>query len=126
MPGILLILTTRKLHSAPRVLREIEALAGKFEIYAVGHTSPKQETLVKFIDVKTIRRSTAERAIDIIFRLFRLNAPVLKTLSQRYTDIKDLVVKINPTLIITHEPHFLPFLKKLNFLIYQMNILLSQ
>jgi len=113
MSETLLILTTRNLQSAPRVLREIQALAGNYEIYAAGYAPPKPETQVKFIDVRTIRRSSVERAIDIIFRSIRLNPPIFKNLSQRFTDIKELVAKLKPKLIITHEPHFLPYLTKL-------------
>lgn len=109
----LLILTTRKLHNAPRVLREIQALAGDFNIITVGYTPAESIKPVEFIETKTIRQSWAERIVNIISRVFRINPPVIESLSLRLSDLKELVVRTRPVVIITHEPHFLPFLMKL-------------
>lgn len=109
----LLILTTRKLHTAPRVLREIQALAEDYKIITLGHTPAETITSVEFIDVKTIRQSLSERIVNIVSRMLRINPPLIEALSLRLADIKNLVDKTSPDVIITHEPHFLPYLKKL-------------
>lgn len=112
IPSIL-ILTTRKLHTAPRVLREILVLEDNYKIVTVGHTPAESATSVDFIEAKTIRQSLSERIINIVSWFLRVNPPVIETLSLRFSDIKDMVARVDPTIIITHEPHFLPYLKKL-------------
>jgi hypothetical protein len=110
---VILILTTRNLHTAPRVLREIQALASEYAITTVGHTPAESMGAVKFIEAKTIRQSLSERIVNIVSRILRINPPVIEALSLRLADIKDLIDKTRPVVIITHEPHFLPYLKKL-------------
>lgn len=109
----LLILTTRKLHNAPRVLREIQALASDYKIITVGHTPPESTEMVEFINVNEIRYSFFERVINTISRLIRITSPIVKSFSLRYRDINNLITRTQPDIIITHEPHFLPYLKKL-------------
>jgi hypothetical protein len=108
-----LILTTRKLHTAPRVLREIQVLANDYRIVTVGHTPAESTIPVEFIDAKTIRQSLPERIVNIISRVLRVSPPLIGSLSLRLSDIKHLVERTRPEVIITHEPHFLPYLKKL-------------
>jgi hypothetical protein len=112
MPN-LLILTTRKLNTAPRVLREIQALAKDYTISAVGHTRPDSTTPVRFIHVSKIGQSFTERIVNIAARLMRVSPPVLESISTRLSDLRKLVDDTEADIIIAHEPHFLPFLKKL-------------
>ncbi len=107
----LLILTARNLHTAPRVLREIQALAGDYQIYAVGTTPISGD--FRFIESSTIRQSLLERFINIGLRLVRQNIKVIEGVSLRLKDLESLINKVQPLIIITHEPHFLPYLKKL-------------
>jgi hypothetical protein len=105
----LVIFTTRHLASAPRVLREIQALHPNHTIVTVG-ISAINDPAIKFVNVNSIRQSTAERIINIAFRLFGYKAPVFSGISLRLKDIEAIIKSVNPKFVITHEPHFLPFL----------------
>ncbi len=109
----LLILTTRNLNNAPRVLREIKALASEYTIIVVGHTPPQSTLMVEFININLIRYSFFERIINTISRFIHISTPIVGLFSLRNQDINKLIVKTQPDIIITHEPHFLPYLKKL-------------
>jgi hypothetical protein len=108
----ILILTTRNLKSAPRVYREIKALYKSYNILCVGTQAPDASLDVSFIHADSLRASFVERLINISRRLL-LFTPIMNRLSARLSKLEDLIVETSPVVVISHEPHFLPYLNKL-------------
>lgn len=111
-----LILTIRPLHKAPRVLRQIETIKSKTTITAIGTTDPKIQG-VKFIDyykifaLGKIKRRLLKFKRSLYKRIPIHTEPVnaisldTKTFHKR---LKCLISEINPTVVIIHEPNWLP------------------
>jgi glycosyltransferase involved in cell wall biosynthesis len=111
-----LILTIRPLHKAPRVLRQIETIKAKTTITAIGTTDPKIQG-VEFIDYSKvfalgkIKRRLLKLKRSLYKRIGITTEPVntisldAKTFQKR---LKCLINEINPTVVIIHEPNWLP------------------
>lgn len=108
-----LIVTNRTLHNAPRVIRTIDALQDRFEIYTVGLTPPQQKVKAHF-SRSVVRESVTNRVIR------KFNRSVLKRyIPWTYTEpvklrkIRLLVSRLKPDLVICHECEDLPYLASL-------------
>lgn len=104
----ILILTTRPLHNGPRMIREIEALKGGFEIVATG-TTPLHDHKVEFISSDSFLFSHFEYTIGKIFRVLTFNRTYLGKYYSTQKKINKLLERVKPDLIIVHEPAYLPY-----------------
>jgi len=108
----LLIFSSRTAHNAPRIIREVNALAPAFEIYLTGSTPLKQDNVqenihednhIPFFDRLVhyaLRKITRGRPVTLAFPL---------TLRQRAR----LVQRIRPDVVIIHEPENMPYFIRL-------------
>ncbi len=112
MSPIILILTTRNLNSAPRVYREIKALQDSYRIICVGTEAPSSSLGVEFISSDHLAPSPVERLINIVRRLL-LFPPIINSFSKRLSELDKIVADLSPQIVISHEPHYLPFLANL-------------
>lgn len=108
----LLIFSSRTNHNAPRIIREVNALAPAFEIYLTGSTPLEQENVrenihednyIPFFDRLvhyTLRKVTHGRPLAWVFPF---------SLKHRAR----LVNRIRPDVIVIHEPENMPYFIKL-------------
>ena len=111
-----LILTRRPLHKAPRVLRPIEVIRDRTTITALGTSDPEING-VRYIDYNQhFALGKARR------RLLKYKRSIYKRIGKRFDQIntlqlddnrfniklKTLISQIKPTVIIIHEPEWLP------------------
>lgn len=104
----ILILTTRPLHNGPRMIREIEALKNDFELVATG-TTPPHDSKVGFIHSDTFLFSHFEYTLGKIYRVLNFNKTFLGKYPSTQRKIKSLLEKVNPDMVIVHEPAYLPY-----------------
>ena len=111
-----LILTLRPLHKAPRVLRQIEAIRERTTITTVGTSAPEING-VRFIDYN--RHFALGKARK---RFLKYKRSIYKRIGKRFdtintltlddtefnTRLNNLISKIKPTVIVIHEPEWLP------------------
>lgn len=108
-----LIITTRNLRNAPRVIREIDILyKNGYKIWAIGNTPPNQDN-IEYIPVSKIKKNLLEQFLSITSKVFRTIPPCSTLLSKRLRSLFDIVHSLQPDIIISHEPDFLPYLIKL-------------
>jgi hypothetical protein len=106
----ILIFSKRTLHNAPRVIREIEVLKNHFNVFAIGETHPTDGTVIH----ENIY--TQRLFFDIVYNrikgiLFRLN--IVKHYISRFSRIDQFIIKNKISIIIIHEPIFLPLAVRL-------------
>lgn len=104
----ILILTTRPLHNGPRIIREIEALKGDFEIVATGTTPPHLKE-VEFIHSDKFIFTHLEYTIGKIYRVFTFNRTYLGKYATTQWKINNLLKQVKPDIVIVHEPAYLPY-----------------
>lgn len=105
----ILILTTRPLHNGPRMIREIEALKGEFELVATGMTPPHDQQ-VEFISSDTFLFSHFEYTLGKIIRVLTFNRTYLGKYFSTQKKINKLLERVKPDLVIVHEPAYIPYL----------------
>ncbi len=106
----ILIFSKRTLHDAPRVIREIEVLKDDFIIFSLGETKPTDGTVIH----ENIY--TQRSLFDIVYNrikgiLFRLN--IVRHYISRFSRIDQFIIKNKISIIIIHEPVFLPLAVRL-------------
>lgn len=101
----ILIFSKRPFHNSPRIIREIEALNSNFNIYAIGETKPLNNS-TKFEYIYDLR-TTLDKLLNKINYIFRSLLGIKLTIP-RYSKVSDFVVRYNISLLIIHEPIFLP------------------
>jgi hypothetical protein len=105
----LLIISKRNLHTAPRVIREIETFKNNFNVIAVGYVNPNQATN-QLLDIKQYDLSIVDKLIRKIF----LTVPLVKkhfynhVYLSEYKKLKTLVQQQQPKILIIHETEMLP------------------
>ncbi|MGI9191232.1 MAG: glycosyltransferase [Chitinophagaceae bacterium] len=115
----LLIVTQRTLHTAPRVIREIEALQADFKIHTIGITAPKQ-TVQSHMHSAFLKESTAFKAFRKLRRVL-LNRYIARTHIQKskLRRVEKLLHDIKPAIVICHEcfdvPYFAALKEKYGF-----------
>jgi hypothetical protein len=108
-----LIITDRTLHSAPRVIRTIDALKNEFELFTVGITPPAFEVAAHY-NRKTIQEGFAYRVFRKINRDYRG-----KYIPDNYIDkgklyrIKKILDAVEPDIVICHECFDVPYMAHL-------------
>lgn len=108
-----LIITDRTLHSAPRVIRTIDALKNEFELFTVGITPPAFEVAAHY-NRKTIQEGFAYRVLRKINRDYRG-----KYIPDNYIDrgklyrIKKILDAVEPDIVICHECFDVPYMAHL-------------
>lgn len=105
----LLIVTQRTLHTAPRIIREIEALQGEFRIHTIGLTPPKAAVqshthsgiLVESVGFKALRK----------LRRVVLNRYIARTHIQKskLRRVNKLLHDLKPAVVICHECYDVPY-----------------
>lgn len=109
----ILIITERTLHSAPRVIRAIDALDGHFEIHTVGLSMPVKP-VQSHTDRKIIRESNFGRVIRKIRRdYFGHFVPLKLDSSSKSRKIEKLIRGIKPDIVMCHECIDIPYVVKL-------------
>lgn len=106
----LLIFTKRLLHNSPRIIREIDALKNTYNVYAIGESKPTDNS-VKYENIYNQRTFFDILLNKINFSLKKLSGNSLFT--PRFSKIEKFVVEHNISLLIIHEPVFLPLAVKL-------------
>jgi glycosyltransferase involved in cell wall biosynthesis len=112
----LLILTTRDLRSAPRIIRQVEALVGNYQIDVVGHNKMSNQ-YVRSVDYNSVV-SLFEKVINkFLNSLIAIGIPL--RIAHQYYSLKRLITKQKYKVIIVHQLEHLPMLlslrNKLNF-----------
>ncbi len=103
----ILIITTRYIYSAPRVLREIIFFSKENEVYCIGHTKNNSFNInAKIFEIYNFRNfiDILENQINKIFKLER---------HLKYRKIKTFIKRNNIHVIIIHEPELLEYGLKL-------------
>lgn len=101
----ILIFSNRKISSAPRILREIDALKDHYEIHITGEeTEFKSEHAYSCI---YSFRSIGDKIKSRINRLFKRETPL------SYSGIESYIKENQISILIIHEPHFLPLAHQL-------------
>lgn len=105
----LLIVTQRTLHTAPRVIREIEALQADFRIHTIGLTAPKQ-SVHTHMHSAFLQESTAFKALRKLRRVI-LNHYIARTHIQKskLRRVDKLLYDIKPAIVICHECYDVPY-----------------
>lgn len=105
----LLIVTDRTLHSAPRVIREINALGKHYRIHTIGRTAPRVP-VESHTDSQLLRNSLLARAFNRIQRdLFGRYVPFIERYPLRQIRFERLLHRIKPDIVLCHEPFDLPY-----------------
>jgi len=108
----LLIIANRTLHSAPRVIREIEALKHDFNIIAVGITPPSDKH-IRFVNIDTLKLSLPMRIVRRALKSILSTAFLEIKLPVRMKRLTQLIKERNVSYVILHETVFLPSLVKI-------------
>ncbi len=111
MKNNLLIITSRTIHSAPRVIRQIRALEDHFNIHVVANGNPDDGSY-NFSPFKKIDVSFPERVLRKV-SIAVAKVPLINIFPYQLYKIKKLINEARPRYIITHEPYFFPYLSKL-------------
>lgn len=111
----ILIFSKRLLHNSPRIIREIDALKNSYNVYIIGESKPDDDS-VKYENIY-IQRTFFDIILNkISFSLQKLLCHKLVT--PRFSKIERFIVEHKISLLIIHEPIFLPiaikFKKKYN------------
>lgn len=101
----ILIFSNRKISSAPRILREIDALKNHFEIHITGEES-EFESEHPYSCIYSFR-SIGDKIKSRINRLFKKEAPL------SYSSIRSYIKENQISILIIHEPHLLPLAHQL-------------
>lgn len=106
----LLIFTKRLLHNSPRIIREIDALKNTYNVYAIGESKPMDDS-VEYENIYNQRTF-----LDIL--LNKINFLLQKVLSNKlvipkFSKVEKFIVEHDISLLIIHEPIFLPMAIKL-------------
>ena len=108
-----LIISTRDLTSAPRVIRELQVLyENNYLIWTIG-TRPAIQGDIQFISVSAIKKSLLEYFFNLMSKLFRIFPLINPLISRRYRKLYDYIASVKPDIVISHEPDFLPYLIKI-------------
>ncbi len=108
-----LIITDRTLHSAPRVIRTIDALKNEFELFTIGITPPAFEVAAHY-SRKFIKEGFTYRVLRKINRDYRG-----KYIPDNYIDrgklyrIKKILDAVEPDIVICHECFDVPYMAHL-------------
>lgn len=100
-----LIVTANPLHNGPRLIREIDLLKSLFEVVAVGSTPPHDNT-IEYISSNSIKPSLFDRVLNKVFRIF--TSTTIIQLPFEKLRIKKLIKRVNPDIVIVHQPRHLP------------------
>ncbi len=101
----ILVFSKRPFHNSPRIIREIEALKNEFNVYAVGETEPSDNSIT-FENIYN-QRTIFDKVINSInYYLLKFKANNL--VIPKFSKLKKFIIKNNITLLIIHEPIFLP------------------
>lgn len=105
----LLIVTQRTLHTAPRIIREIDALQGHFRIHTIGLTAPKTP-VQSHTDSAFLQESTGFKAMRKLRRVL-LNRYIARTHIQKskLRRIDKLLGDLKPRVVICHECFDVPY-----------------
>lgn len=112
MKNKILILTLRPLHNGPRIIREINALKGYYNIAVVGLTNPEIES-ARFYNITKARYSVIDRSIRKIYRAIFRGRPPSFQLPVIRGYVRRLIKSERPELVIVHEPEFLSCVSEL-------------
>ncbi len=105
----ILIVTNRTLHTAPRVIREIDALKDDFIIDTVGLTAPLHAN-GRFIHRNILNEPFIGKVIrKVRQKVFNQYTGHSLLFSSKLFACKKLVSECNPEMIICHEPYDLPY-----------------
>lgn len=106
----ILIFSKRLLHNSPRIIREIDALKNNYNVYTIGESKPDDDSL-------SYENIYNQRTIfDIIQNKINYSLPKLlsnKLVIPRFSKIERFIQEQNISLLIIHEPIFLPIAIKL-------------
>ena len=105
----LLIVTQRTLHTAPRIIREIEALQGEFRIHTIGLTPPKA-AVQSHTHSSILVESTGFKVLRKLRRVV-LNRYIALTHIQKskLRRINKLLQHLKPSVVICHECYDVPY-----------------
>lgn len=100
----ILIFSERDFSKAPRIIREMEALKGSFQLFLAGiNPTEKLENyscIYSFLSIP----NKIENQISTFFNV---------TPQKRFSKIKKHIIQCNIDIVIIHEPQFLPLFSKL-------------
>ncbi len=105
-----LIFTNRNLYVAPRVIREVEALKGSFELFTVGK-APLLDSSIPFWNIDNFLGGRLLLQATRLQHHFFYNAAFWHLFFA--TKIEQLIKKIKPDIIIIHDPKHLPIFSRL-------------
>ena len=106
----LLIVTDRTLHTAPRVIRALEALGGHFQIHTVGKTAPLTP-VQSHTDSRAIRSSVLAKAMNRLQRdVFGRYIPLIERYPVKRLRLEKLLRRVRPDLVMCHQHEDLPYL----------------
>jgi len=109
----LLIITNRTLHTAPRVIRALEALSDHFHIHTVGQTAPVR-AVSSHTHAKVIGNSLAAKVFNKLQRdLLKKYIPFTHIYPLKKHRLERLIRKIQPDIVMCHEYIDLPYLAEL-------------
>jgi hypothetical protein len=105
----LLIVTQRTLHTAPRIIREIEALQADFRIHTIGLTPPKA-SVQSHTHSAILEESTSFKALRKLRRVL-LNRYIARTHIQKskLRRVNKLLHDLKPSVVICHECFDVPY-----------------
>ena len=103
-----LIFTSTTLHNSPRIIKEIEMLQSSYVVYAIGTTAfyNNNITSISFNEVTDNYFDKLQNKITNILSRYNYTS----TLFFKNYKIRKLLNQINPKIVITHDPKFLPYL----------------
>lgn len=108
----LLIFSSRTAHNAPRIIREVNALAPVFEIYLTGSTPLKQDNVQENIHEDN-HIPFFDRLVHYALRKVTRGRPLTWAFPFSLKRRARLVDRIRPDIIIIHEPENMPYFTKL-------------
>lgn len=101
----ILIFSKRPFHCSPRIIREIDALKNDFTIYCIGETEPIEKSVI-FSNIYEFR-TVSDRILNRVCHVLR-RVSDKKLFIARYSKLERFVVENNISIVIVHEPVFLP------------------
>ncbi len=112
MKPVVIIISNRNLSVAPRVIREIDALQGSYDVVTIGASRPPQPW-VQYSNIHVLDPNWGEKLISKIYKLIRGQKYFERVLPFQLRKLRNKIRSSNAAYVIVHEVNFLPHLIKI-------------
>jgi hypothetical protein len=101
----ILIFSKKTLHNSPRIIREIDALKTRYNVFVIGESKP-DDIEIKYEYLYNLRTIFDVIINKINFSLHKFSGQ--KLIIPRFSKIEEFLINNKISMLIIHEPIFLP------------------